>query len=146
MSEIKNILKNYKKIAMVGVSNDPTKASTIVMKYMQKYGFKVYPVNPRVKDQKILGEKVYERITDIKDKIDIVNVFRPSKEALDIAKNAVDIRAKVLWLQLGIKSDQAKKLVEANKIEYIENKCTKMEYQKHFLKVRQAFPVLQDLD
>ena len=80
----------------------------------------------------------------MKDKIDIVNVFRPSKEALDIAKNAVDIRAKVLWLQLGIKSDQAKKLVEANKIEYIENKCTKMEYQKHFLKVRQAFPVLQD--
>ena len=146
MSKIQNILKNYKKIAMVGVSNDPTKASTIVMKYMQKYGFKVYPVNPRAKDQKILGEKVFERITDIKDKIDIVNVFRPSKEALDIAKDAVDIGAKVLWLQLGIKSDQAKKLVEANKIEYIENKCTKMEYQKHFLKVRQAFPVLQDLD
>ena len=146
MSKIQNILKNYKKIAMVGVSNDPTKASTIVMKYMQKYGFKVYPVNPRAKDQKILGEKVFERITDIKDKIDIVNVFRPSKEALDIAKDAVDIGAKVLWLQLGIKSDQAKKLVEANKIEYIEDKCTKMEYQKHFLKVRQAFPVLQDLD
>ena len=146
MSKIQNILKNYKKIAMVGVSNDPTKASTIVMKYMQNYGFKVYPVNPRAKNQKILGEKVFERITDIKDKIDIVNVFRPSKEALDIAKDAVDIGAKVLWLQLGIKSDQAKKLVEANKIEYIEDKCTKMEYQKHFLKVRQAFPVLQDLD
>ena len=146
MSKIQNILKNYKKIAMVGVSNDSTKASTIVMKYMQKYGFKVYPVNPRAKDQKILGEKVFERITDIKDKIDIVNVFRPSKEALDIAKDAVDIGAKVLWLQLGIKSNQAKKLVEANKIEYIEDKCTKMEYQKHFLKVRQAFPVLQDLD
>ena len=146
MSKIQNILKNYKKIAMVGVSNDLTKASTIVMKYMQKYGFKVYPVNPRAKDQKILGEKVFERITDIKDKIDIVNVFRPSKEALDIAKDAVDIGAKVLWLQLGIKSNQAKKIVEANKIEYIEDKCTKMEYQKHFLKVRQAFPVLQDLD
>ena len=146
MSKIQNILKNYKKIAMVGVSNDLTKASTIVMKYMQKYGFKVYPVNPRAKDQKILGEKVFERITDIKDKIDIVNVFRPSKEALDIAKDAVNIGAKVLWLQLGIKSNQAKKLVEENKIEYIEDKCTKMEYQKHFLKVRQAFPVLQDLD
>ena len=146
MSKIQNILKNYKKIAMVGVSNDPTKASTIVMKYMQKYGFKVYPVNPRAKDQKILGEKVFERITDIKDKIDIVNVFRPSKEALVIAKDAVDIGAKVLWLQLGIKSNQAKKLVEENKIEYIEDKCTKMEFQKHFLKVRQAFPVLQDLD
>ena len=146
MSKIQNILKNYKKIAMVGVSNDLTKASTIVMKYMQKYGFKVYPVNLRAKDQKILGEKVFERITDIKDKIDIVNVFRPSKEALVIAKDAVDIGAKVLWLQLGIKSNQAKKIVEANKIEYIEDKCTKMEYQKHFLKVRQAFPVLQDLD
>ena len=144
MSKIQNILKNYKKIAMVGVSNDPTKASTIVMKYMQKYGFKVYPVNPRAKNQKILGEKVFEKITDIKDKIDIVNVFRPSKEALDIAKDAVDIGAKVLWLQLGIKSNQAKKLVEENKIEYIEDKCTKMEYQKHFLKIRQAFPVLQD--
>ena len=84
------------------------------------------------------------KITDIKDKVDIVNVFRPSKEALDIAKDAVNIKAKVLWLQLGIKNEQAKKLVIKNKIEYIEDRCTKMEYQKHFLKIRQAFPVLQD--
>ena len=144
MNDIKKILSKYKKIAMVGVSNDPTKASTIVMKYMQKYGFKVYPVNPKAKGQKILGEDVCGKITDIKDKVDIVNVFRPSKEALDIAKDAVDIKAKVLWLQLGIKNEQAKKLVIKNKIEYIEDRCTKMEYQKHFLKIRQAFPVLQD--
>ena len=144
MNDIKEILSKYKKIAMVGVSNDPTKASTIVMKYMQKYGFKVYPVNPKAEGQKILGEDVCDKITDIKDKVDIVNVFRPSKEALDIAKDAVDIKAKVLWLQLGIKNLEAKKLVEQKKIEYIENRCTKMEYQKHFLKVRQAFPVLQD--
>ena len=144
MSDIKEILSKYKKIAMVGVSNDPTKASTIVMKYMQKYGFKVYPVNPKAEGQKILGEDVCCKITDIKDKVDIVNVFRPSKEALDIAKDAVDIKAKVLWLQLGIKNEQAKKLVIKNKIEYIEDRCTKMEYQKHFLKIRQAFPVLQD--
>ena len=144
MNDIKEILSKYKKIAMVGVSNDPTKASTIVMKYMQKYGFKVYPVNPKAEGQKILGEDVCGKITDIKDKVDIVNVFRPSKEALDIAKDAVDIKAKVLWLQLGIKNLEAKKLVEQQKIEYIENRCTKMEYQKHFLKVRQAFPVLQD--
>ncbi len=144
MNDIKEILSKYKKIAMVGVSNDPTKASTIVMKYMQKYGFKVYPVNPKAKGQKILGEDVCGKITDIKDKVDIVNVFRPSKEALDIAKDAVDIKAKVLWLQLGIKNEQAKKLVIKNKIEYIEDRCTKMEYQKHFLKIRQAFPVLQD--
>ena len=144
MHDIKEILSNYKNIAMVGVSNDLTKASTIVMKYMQKYGFKVYPVNPKAEGQKILGEDVCGKITDIKDKVDIVNVFRPSKEALDIAKDAVDIKAKVLWLQLGIKNEQAKKLVIKNKIEYIEDRCTKMEYQKHFLKIRQAFPVLQD--
>ena len=143
MNDIKEILSKYKKIAMVGVSNDPTKASTIVMKYMQKYGFKVYPVNPKAEGQKILGEDVCGKITDIKDKVDIVNVFRPSKEALDIAKDAVNIKAKVLWLQLGIKNEQAKKLVIKNKIEYIEDRCTKMEYQKHFLKIRQAFPVLQ---
>ena len=144
MNDIKEILSKYKKIAMVGVSNDPTRASTIVMKYMQKYGFKVYPVNPKAEGQKILGEDVCGKITDIKDKVDIVNVFRPSKEAIDIAKDAVDIKAKVLWLQLGIKNEQAKKLVIKNKIEYIEDRCTKMEYQKHFLKIRQAFPVLQD--
>ena len=144
MNDIKEILSKYKMIAMVGVSNDPTKASTIVMKYMQKYGFKVYPVNPKAEGQKILGEDVCGKITDIKDKVDIVNVFRPSKEALDIAKDAVNIKAKVLWLQLGIKNEQAKKLVIKNKIEYIEDRCTKMEYQKHFLKIRQAFPVLQD--
>ena len=143
MSNIKEILSKYKSIAMIGVSNDPTKASTIVMKYMQKYGFKVFPVNPKAKGQKILGEEVYEKITDIKDAVDIVDVFRPSKEALDIAKDTVNIKAKVLWLQLGIRSEEAKKIVEENKIEYIEDKCTKMEYQKHFLKVRQAFPVLQ---
>ena len=136
MSDIKEILSKYKKIAMVGVSNDPTKASTIVMKYMQKYGFKVYPVNPKAEGQKILGEDVCGKITDIKDKVDIVNVFRPSKEALDIAKDTINIKAKVLWLQLGIKNLEAKKLVEQQKIEYIENRCTKMEYQKHFLKVR----------
>ena len=144
MNNIKEILSKYKKIAMVGVSNDPQKASTIVMKYMQKYGFKVYPVNPKAEGQKILGEDVCGKITDIKDKVDIVNVFRPSKEALDIAKDAINIKAKVLWLQLGIKNEQAKKLVIKNKIEYIEDRCTKMEYQKHFLKIRQAFPVLQD--
>ncbi len=144
MSEIKDILSKYKKIAMIGVSNDPTKASTIVMKYMQKYGYKVYPVNPKAKGQKILGEEVYGKITDIKDTIDIVDVFRPSKEVPAIAEDTIKIGAKVLWLQLGIKSEEAKKLMEINNISYIENKCTKMEYQSYFLKVRQAFPALQD--
>ena len=144
MSDIKEILSKYKSIAMIGVSNDPTKASTIVMKYMQKYGFKVYPVNPSAKGQKILGEEVFAKLTEINKPVDIVDVFRPSKEALDIAKDTVSIGAKVLWLQLGIKSEEARKIVEKDNIEYVDDRCTKMEYQKHFLKVRQAFPVLQN--
>ena len=144
MSQIKDILSRYKTIAMVGVSNDQTKPSTIVMKYMQKYGYKVYPVNPSAKGQKILGEEVYAKITDIKENVDIVDVFRPSKEVLAIAEDTVKIDAKVLWLQLGIRDENAKELVQKNHIEYVENKCTKMEYQKYFLKVRQAFPVLSD--
>ena len=142
MSEIKDILSNYKTIAMIGVSKDPKKPSTIVMKYMQKYGYKVIPVNPGAKGEKILGEEVFGKLNEIKTPIDIVDVFRPSEEAIEIAKETIKIKAKVLWLQLGITSDEAKKIVEANNIEYIENKCTKMEYQKIFLKVAQAFPVL----
>ena len=142
MKNIKDILTRYKSIAMIGVSNDLSKPSTIVMKYMQKYGFKVYPVNPSAKGQKILGEKVFAKITDIKDPVDIVDVFRPSKEALDIAEDTVKIGAKVLWLQLGIKSLEAKAIVENNNIEYVENRCTKMEYQKLFLNINPAFPVL----
>ena len=144
MSEIKDILSKYKSIAMVGVSKDTKKTSTIVMKYMQDYGFKVYPVNPSAKGEKILGEEVYAKVTDINKNVDIVDVFRPSSEAYGIAEDAVKIGAKVLWLQLGIRDQKAKKLVEENKMEYVENKCTKMEYQKYFLKVRQAFPVLSD--
>ena len=144
MSDIKEILSKYKTIAMVGVSNDPTKASTIVMKYMQEYGYKVYPVNPRVEGKKILGQEVFAKISDIKDHIDIVDVFRPSKEVYAIAEDTIKIGAKVLWLQLGIRDEKAKELMEKNDIKYVENKCTKMEYQKYFLKVRQAFPVLSD--
>jgi uncharacterized protein len=144
MAGIKEILKKNKTIAMIGVSKDPTKPSTIVMKYMQKYGYKVIPVNPKAKGEKILGEEVFAKITEIKKPVDIVDVFRPSIEALDIAKDTVSIGANVLWLQLGIKNEEAKKIVEKNNIEYIEDRCTKMEYQKHFLKIRQAFPVLHD--
>ena len=132
MIEIKEILAKYKNIAMVGVSNDFTKASTIVMGFMQKYGFKVYPVNPKAKDKIILGEKVFEKITDIKEPIEIVDVFRPSNEIVDIAKDTISIGAKVLWLQLDIKNQEAKRLAETNNIIYIENRCTKIEYERHF--------------
>ena len=132
MNDIKEILSKYKKIAMVGVSNDPTKASTIVMKYMQKYGFKVYPVNPSMKGESILGEKVFGNIKEIDGPIEIVDVFRPSNEATEIAKDAIKVKAKVLWLQLDIRNEEAKKIVETNDIIYIENKCTKIEYEKYF--------------
>ena len=144
MPDIKEILDKNKTIAMIGVSKDTKKPSTIVMKYVQEYGFKVIPVNPRAKGEKILGEEVFEKITDIKEKVEIVDVFRPSKEVYAIAEDAVKIGAKVLWLQLGIRDEKAKELVEKNHIEYVDNKCTKMEYQKYFLKMRQAFPVLSD--
>ena len=142
--KIKEILSKYKTIAMVGVSKDDKKPSTIVMRYMQIYGFKVIPVNPGAKGQKILGEEVFEKLEDIKIQIDIVDVFRPSAEGLKFAEDSVKIGAKVLWLQLGIRSVEAKKLVESKSIEYIENRCTKMEYQKLFLNINPAFPVLQN--
>ena len=142
--KIKEILFKYKTIAMVGVSKDQTKASTIVMKYMQKYGFKVIPVNPSAKGEKILGEEVFEKLEDIETPIDIVDIFRPSVEVCKFAEDTVKIGAKVLWLQLGIRNQEAKEIVESNNIKYIENRCTKMEYQKIFLKINPAFPVLLD--
>jgi hypothetical protein len=111
---------------------------------MQKYGFKVIPVNPDSKGEKILGEEVFEKLVDIEIPIDIVDIFRPSVEALKLAEDAVKIGAKVLWLQLGIRNQEAKEIVESNNIKYIENRCTKMEYQKIFLKINPAFPVLLD--
>ena len=142
--KIKEILSNAKTIAMIGVSKDTSKTSTIVMKYMQEYGFKVIPVNPRSIGEKVLGEEFVGSLNEIEIPVDIVNVFRPSKEAEGFANETVQIKAKTLWLQLGIKCEKAKNITSKNNIEYIENRCTKMEYQKHFLKIRQAFPVLNN--
>ena len=114
MISTKEILSKYKSIALIGASKDLKKTSTVVMKYLQEYGFKVYPVNPSIKDEKILNEDVYN-------------------EVVDIAKDAVKVGAKVLWLQLNISNNKAKEIVEANNIFYIENKCTKIEFEK-FLK------------
>ena len=132
MEIIKEVLKKYKKIALVGVSKDLTKTSSVVMKYLQDYGFKVYPVNPSMKGESILGEKVFGNIKEIDGPVEIVDVFRPSNEIAEIAKDAVKVNAKVLWLQLDIRNEEAKKIVETNDIIYIENKCTKIEYEKYF--------------
>ena len=132
MKNTKEILEKYKKIALVGASKDLTKTSSVVMKYLQKYGFKVYPVNPSMRGEEILGEKVFGSISEIDSAVEIIDAFRPSNEAIEIAKEAIKINAKVLWLQLDIKNEEAKRMVEANNILYIENKCTKIEFEKYF--------------
>ena len=132
MDETKDILTKYKNIALVGASKDLKKTSSIVMKYLQNNGYKVYPVNPTIRGEKILGEKVYAKVSEIDGPVDIIDVFRPSNEAVEIANEAVKIKAKVLWLQLDIKSPEARKIAEANNIIYVENKCTKIEIEEYF--------------
>ena len=151
--QIKTILSNSKTIAMIGVSSekkgeDPKnlkrKPANVVMKYMQDFGYKVIPVNPFAKGEVINGEVVVESLDKISEKIDIVDVFRPSKETPDIANEAVKIGSKVLWLQYGIQNDEAKKTVESEKIQYVANKCIKQEYQKLFQKANPVFPALKN--
>ena len=149
---IKQILTSAKTIAMVGVSSikkeEPSsnirrRPSIIVMKYLQEFGYKIIPVNPFSTDKEIYGEPVMKSLEEINVPIDIVNVFRPSKETPVIAKQAISIGAKTLWLQYGIENEDAKKLVQSKNINYIANKCIKQEYQKLFLKANPVFPVLQ---
>ncbi len=149
---IKKTLETSKTIAMVGVSsikkevptNVKRRPSTIVMKYMQEFGYKVIPVNPFSVGEKLYGETIVANLSDIKIPIDIVDVFRPSKEAVAVAKDAIKIGAKVFWLQYGIQNDEAKQMVESKNIFYISNKCIKQEYQRLFLKVNPVFPALKN--
>ena len=131
MLNTKNILSKYKNIALVGASKDLNKTSTIVMKFLQSNGYKVYPVNPTIKGEEILGEVVFGNISEINSPVDIINVFRPSNEAVEIVNEALKIKAKVLWLQLNIKNPAAKKIAETNDMIYIEDKCTKIEFEKY---------------
>ena len=148
---IKQILTSAKTIAMVGVSsikrdetfdNIKRRPSIIVMKYLQEFGYRVIPVNPFSVGKKIYGETVVARLEDITIPIDIVDVFRPSKEAPILAKHAVKIGAKVLWLQFGIQNREAQQIAKSANIIYIANRCIKQEYQKLFLKINPVFPVL----
>ena len=148
---IKNILASAKTIAMVGVSSIKKEVSTnikrrpsiIVMKYLQEFGYRVIPVNPFSVGKEIYGETVIAQLEDIKIPIDIVNVFRPSTEAPELARQAAKIKAKVLWLQYGIQNDEAEQISKSKSITYIANKCIKQEYQRLFLKVSPVFPALK---
>ena len=151
--QIKNILNNSKTIAMIGISSekkgeDPKnlkrKPANVVMKYMQDFGYKVIPVNPFAEGEVINGEKVASSLEKISEPIDIVDVFRPSKETPDFAKEAIKIGSKVLWLQYGIQNEDAKKIAEDAEVQYIENKCIKQEYQRLFQKSNPVFPVLKN--
>ena len=148
---IKQILTSAKTIAMVGVSSikkeEPSnnirrRPSIIVMKYLQEFGYRVIPVNPSSAGKKIYGETVVAKLEDITIPIDVVNVFRPSKEAPIITKQAVKTRAKVLWLQFGIQNQEAQQIAKSANITYIANRCIKQEYQKFFLKINPVFPAL----
>ena len=149
---IKKKLETSKTIAMVGVSsikkevstNIRRRPSTIVMKYMQEFGYRVIPVNPFSAGEKIHGETIVAKLNDIKIPIDIVDVFRPSKETPKIAEEVIKIGTKVFWLQYGIQNDEAKKIVESKNIFYVSNKCIKQEYQRLFLKISPVFPALKN--
>ena len=150
--QIKDILKNSKTIAMVGISSEKKgeapknlkrKPANVVMKYMQDFGYKVIPVNPFAEGEVINGEKVVSSLEKISEPIDIVDVFRPSKEIPGFAKEAIKIGGKVLWLQYGIQNEDAKKIAEDAEVQYIENKCIKQEYQRLFQKSNPVFPVLK---
>ena len=151
--EIKIILENAKTIAMIGISSekkkeDPKKIkrkpANVVMKYMQDFGYKVIPINPNAEGEIINGEQVVSGLDKVKEKIDIVDVFRPSAEAPGIAEQAAKIGTKVLWLQYGIHSDEAKAIADKENVEFISNRCIKQEYQKLFQKSNPVFPVLKD--
>ena len=148
---IKQILSSAKTIAMVGVSSAKKeipssvvrRPSVIVMQYLLEFGYQVIPVNPFSAGKKICGETVIARLEDISTPVDIVNVFRPSKETPTIAEQSLKIRAKVLWLQFGNQNQKAQEISEKGNIKYISNRCIKQEYQRLFLKMQPVFPVLQ---
>ena len=148
---IKQTLDSAKTIAMIGASAEKEKEviaktrlkpSIIVMKYLLEFGYKVIPVNPFSKGKKVNGETIIEKLEDVSIPIDIVNVFRPSKETPEIAKQTVKIGAKALWLQFGIQNTEAEKISNSAGITCIMNRCIKQEYQKLFLKSKPVFPVL----
>ena len=130
--KIKELFISSRVIALVGASNNKEKDSNKVMKFLQRVGYKVIPVNPTCINDFIHGEKVYGNLLNIEQRVDIVDVFRPSEEAEEIANQTIKIGAQALWLQLDIKNDKARDLVMKNKIYYIANRCTKIEFERLF--------------
>ena len=125
---IRAILRRVRTIAMVGASARWNRPSYFAMKYLQEKGYRVIPVNPREAGGSILGETAYADLADIPDPVDMVQVFRRADAVMPIAEQAVAIGAKVLWMQLGVRNDEAAALAERAGLRVVMNRCPKIEY------------------
>jgi predicted CoA-binding protein len=127
---LKHVLSTMKTIAVVGLSTDPSKDSYRVADYLKQHGYRIIPVNPGADE--ILGEKSFPDLKSIPEPIDMVDVFRRPEHVPDIAKEAVAVHAKVLWLQLGIESEEGEKIAREGGLTVIQNECTKREHERLF--------------
>jgi predicted CoA-binding protein len=125
---IRDILVAHRTIAMVGASPNTSRPSYFAMKYLKQKGFRVIPVNPGHAGKDILGEKVYAKLADITEPVEIVDIFRNAKDALPIVREAIRIGARVVWMQLGVRNDEAAKLAEDAGLKVVMNRCPKIEY------------------
>jgi len=129
-SYIRGILNTVRTIAMVGASEKEIRPSYFVFKYLLERGYRMIPVNPGGAGHEILGQRIYARLADIPEPIDMVDIFRPSQYALAIVQEALALnpRPQVIWMQLGIRNDDAAALAEANGMKVVMNRCPKIEY------------------
>lgn len=125
---IRAILRETKVIAMVGASSNWNRPSYFAMKYLQRKGFRVIPVNLRESGKEILGEPAYATLAEVSEKIDMVDVFRNSEAAGPVADEAIAIGAQVLWMQLGVRNDAAAARAEAAGLKVVMNRCPKIEF------------------
>src|SRR2546423_3285529 len=116
------ILAGAKTIAVVGASRDPSKAGGSVPAGLQSRGFRIIPINPYA--DTLFGERVYRSLLDVREPIDIVDVFRPAADAPEIARQAAAVGAKALWLQLDIRSVEARRIAQAAGMDFVEDECT----------------------
>lgn len=123
--KIKRILQEAGNIAVVGLSGDPDKTSHMVSAAMQAKGYRIIPVNP--KETEILGETCYPSLAAIPERVDVVNVFRRPEHTPQVAREAVDIGAKALWLQLGVVNEEAAEIAAAGGLTVIMDRCIKVE-------------------
>ena len=125
---IRGILSRYRSIAMVGASANTSRPSYFAMKYLKEKGFRVIPINPGQAGKEILGERVYASLEEIGERLDIVDIFRSSEAALEVTRDAIKHGAKVVWMQLGVRNDEAAKLAEKAGLQVVMNRCPKIEY------------------